>query len=111
YFSCEDCAIEAARAVEAGGKIEKPKFAIGPYGFISLVTDTEGIMIGLHSLQFGHGGVGVCYCRECRPIMMPSVSVTREMKPYGPIANFGFSILPPASTARAASMAQSSHEK
>lgn len=51
YFSCKDCAVEAARAVEAGGKIEKPKFSIGPYGFIALVIDTEGIMIGLHSLQ------------------------------------------------------------
>lgn len=51
YFSCEDCAVEAARALRAGGIIEKPKMSIGQYGFISLVLDTEGNMIGLHSMQ------------------------------------------------------------
>jgi len=35
--------------VPAGGKIHKTKFSIGPYGFISLVYDTEGTMIGLYS--------------------------------------------------------------
>jgi predicted enzyme related to lactoylglutathione lyase len=51
YFSCEDCANEAARVVSAGGNICKPKMAIGQYGFIALVSDTEGNMIGLHSMQ------------------------------------------------------------
>ncbi|MEZ5421515.1 MAG: VOC family protein [Pyrinomonadaceae bacterium] len=51
YFSCADCSIEAKRASENGGKIFKDKFSIGPFGFISLVVDTEGNMIGLHSLQ------------------------------------------------------------
>jgi predicted enzyme related to lactoylglutathione lyase len=51
YFSCVDCAAEAARAAAAGGKVFRDKFAIGPYGFIALVTDTEGNMIGLHSMQ------------------------------------------------------------
>ncbi len=51
YFSCDDCAIEAARAAEAGGKIQNEKFSIGQYGFISLLIDTEGNMIGLHSLK------------------------------------------------------------
>ena len=51
YFSCADCAIEAAKAVNAGGKMEKEKFSIGQYGFIALVIDTEGNMIGLHSMQ------------------------------------------------------------
>ncbi len=49
YFSCVDCAVEAKRAQTAGGKIVKEKFSIGPYGFIAIVTDTEGNMIGLHS--------------------------------------------------------------
>lgn len=49
YFSCEDCAVEESRVVEAGGTVVRPKFAIGEYGFISLVTDTEGNMIGLHN--------------------------------------------------------------
>jgi len=49
YFNCEDCAVEEARVVPAGGKIHKAKFSIGPYGFISLVHDTEGTMIGLYS--------------------------------------------------------------
>ncbi len=51
YFSCADCAVEAKRAAENGGKVFKDKFSIGPYGFIALVTDTEGNMVGLHSLQ------------------------------------------------------------
>jgi uncharacterized protein len=49
YFSCEDCAVEEARAAAAGGTVFKTKFPIGQYGFIALVTDTEGNMIGLHS--------------------------------------------------------------
>ena len=50
YFSCADCAVEAGRAAGAGGKVVKPKFSIGQYGHIALVTDTEGNMIGLHSM-------------------------------------------------------------
>ena len=49
YFACDDCAVEEARVVPAGGKIHKGKFSIGQYGFISLVSDTEGPMIGLYS--------------------------------------------------------------
>jgi len=49
YFSCEDCAVEAARVEAAGGQIVNPKTFIGPYGAIALVTDSEGNMIGLHS--------------------------------------------------------------
>ena len=50
YFSCADCAVEASKAVQAGGEIEKAKMSIGQYGHIALVTDTEGNMIGLHSM-------------------------------------------------------------
>ena len=32
-----------------GGRMEKAKQSIGEYGFISLVYDTEGNMMGLHS--------------------------------------------------------------
>jgi len=51
YFSCEDCAVEAKRAVAAGGRIMKEKFSIGEYGFIALAFDTEGNMFGLHSMK------------------------------------------------------------
>jgi predicted enzyme related to lactoylglutathione lyase len=51
YFACEDCAVEAARVVKSGGKIKQEKVAIGPYGYIALAFDTEGNMIGLHSMQ------------------------------------------------------------
>jgi predicted enzyme related to lactoylglutathione lyase len=51
YFSCEDCAVETARAAANGGSIHQDKFPIGDYGFCSLVHDTEGNMIGLHSMQ------------------------------------------------------------
>jgi predicted enzyme related to lactoylglutathione lyase len=49
YFHCADCAVEAGRAKQAGGRVERDKFAIGQYGHIALVVDTEGNMIGLHS--------------------------------------------------------------
>jgi len=51
YFSCTDCAVEAGRVAAAGGRVEKQKFPIGQYGFIALAFDTEGNMIGLHSMQ------------------------------------------------------------
>ena len=51
YFSCNDCAVEAAKAKKAGGNIQKEKTSIGQYGHIALVIDTEGNMIGLHSMQ------------------------------------------------------------
>ncbi len=51
YFSCEDCAIEEARIEAAGGKVERSKFGIGEFGFIALAFDTEGNMIGLHSMK------------------------------------------------------------
>ena len=51
YFSCADCAVESARAVESGGKVFKEKFSIGPHGFIALLLDTENNMIGLHSMK------------------------------------------------------------
>ena len=51
YFICDDCAVEAEKAGRAGGKIQKPKFSIGEYGHIAHVVDTEGNMIGLHSMN------------------------------------------------------------
>jgi len=50
YFSCDDCAVEEARVAAAGGSIVKAKYSIGEHGFVSMVTDTEGNMIGLHSV-------------------------------------------------------------
>ena len=51
YFSCADCSVEEKRAADSGGQVMKSKFSIGEHGFVSLVCDTEGNMIGLHSLQ------------------------------------------------------------
>jgi predicted enzyme related to lactoylglutathione lyase len=51
YFSCDDCAVEAARVTANGGRIFKEKFPIGEYGFIAIACDTEGNTIGLHSMQ------------------------------------------------------------
>jgi predicted enzyme related to lactoylglutathione lyase len=48
YFNC---AVEAARVVNAGGRMQREKFSIGQYGFIALAIDTEGNMFGLHSMQ------------------------------------------------------------
>ena len=51
YFHCADCAVEAGKARSAGGTVQKEKLSIGQYGFIALVVDSEGNMIGLHSMQ------------------------------------------------------------
>ena len=50
YFGSEDCAVPAGRVEAAGGSVMRPKFQIGPHGYIALVVDTEGNMIGLHSM-------------------------------------------------------------
>lgn len=50
YFSCDDCAVEGARAEAAGGTLIRPKMSIGEYGHIVLVKDTEGNLVGLHSM-------------------------------------------------------------
>lgn len=51
YFNCDDCAVEASRIEQAGGTIQRDKMSIGEYGFIVLALDTEGNMIGLHSMK------------------------------------------------------------
>lgn len=51
YFITEDCAVEEGRVAGAGGSVFKSKFSIGPHGFISLCTDPDGNMFGLHSMQ------------------------------------------------------------
>jgi len=49
YFSCKDCAVEEEKVKKFGGKVHHPKMSIGQYGFMSLVYDSEGNMIGLHT--------------------------------------------------------------
>lgn len=51
YLNCEDCAVEAARVTPNGGTILQPKTAIGQYGFMVIIADTEGNRVGLHSLK------------------------------------------------------------
>jgi hypothetical protein len=51
YFSCADCAVEAARAPQHEGAVVMEKTAIGEYGFIALVRDPDGNTVGLHSMS------------------------------------------------------------
>lgn len=51
YFGCEDCAVEQSRVESAGGQVINPKMPIGEFGFCSVVRDTEGNSIGLHSMN------------------------------------------------------------
>lgn len=51
YFSCENCAAEEARVVAAGGVVIRPKFSIGEFGWVTLMQDTEGNIVGLSSMQ------------------------------------------------------------
>ena len=50
YFGCKDCAAEASRVEQNGGALVKEKISIGAHGFIALARDTEGNMIGFHSM-------------------------------------------------------------
>jgi len=50
YLGCDDCAIPADRAAANGGAIVMPKMSIGPHGFVALIHDTEGNVVGLHSM-------------------------------------------------------------
>lgn len=51
YFTVHDCAVEEARVVEAGGKVLRPKFSIGQFGWVTLCMDSEGNVFGLNSMQ------------------------------------------------------------
>ena len=50
YFGCEDCAVQAARAAAHGGSVFQEKTSIGEHGFCALARDTEGNLIGFHSM-------------------------------------------------------------
>jgi uncharacterized protein len=51
YFSVENCSIEEERIDAAGGKVVRPKFSIGEFGWVTLCEDTEGNIFGLNSMQ------------------------------------------------------------
>lgn len=51
YFATGEINTELGRVEAAGGKIIRPKQDIGDFGFIALVEDSEGNMIGLHSMK------------------------------------------------------------
>jgi len=51
YFAAEEINRELSRVEAAGGKVIRPKQDIGNLGFIALIQDTEGNMIGLRSLK------------------------------------------------------------
>lgn len=52
YLSCEGILDEVLGRVEkAGGKIIAPKFKIGEVGWIAVIMDTEGNIVGLHSFK------------------------------------------------------------
>jgi uncharacterized protein len=51
YFSVEDCSVEESRVIAAKGKIVRPKFSIGEFGWVTLCVDTEGNMFGINSMN------------------------------------------------------------
>jgi len=51
YFGSDDCSGPESRAAQAGGRVFRPKMSIGLHGFISLLYDSEGNMIGVHSMK------------------------------------------------------------
>jgi len=51
YFETQDCIAEESRIVKAGGKVVQPKMHIGDFGYVSIFIDTEGNIVGLHSIK------------------------------------------------------------
>lgn len=51
YFGVKDCSVEESRVEAAGGKVVRPKFSIGDFGWVSLCEDTEGNTFGLNSMK------------------------------------------------------------
>lgn len=51
YFGSADCAVEEGRVAGAGGQVQRTKMSLGDYGFMSMVKDTEGNTIGVHSME------------------------------------------------------------
>ncbi|MBA3581173.1 MAG: VOC family protein [Gammaproteobacteria bacterium] len=51
YFGCDDCAVQVARAAAHGGSLFQEKTPIGEHGFCALAKDTEGNLIGFHSMK------------------------------------------------------------
>jgi predicted enzyme related to lactoylglutathione lyase len=51
YFNVEDCSVQESRVIAAKGKIIRPKFSIGEFGWVTLCIDTEGNMFGLNSMS------------------------------------------------------------
>jgi uncharacterized protein len=51
YFSVEDCSVKESQVIAANGKIVRPKFSIGEFGWVTLCLDTEGNMFGLSSMN------------------------------------------------------------
>lgn len=50
YFSSQDVAVEEGRVAKAGGKVIRPRFSIGEFGWVSLCQDIEGNVFGLNSM-------------------------------------------------------------
>ncbi len=50
YFTVVDCAITESKVVPAGGKVLRPKFSIGEFGWVTLCEDSEGNRFGLNSM-------------------------------------------------------------
>lgn len=50
YFGSEDCAVPLARAVAQGGSVFQDKTPIGEHGFCAIAKDSEGNLIGFHSM-------------------------------------------------------------
>jgi predicted enzyme related to lactoylglutathione lyase len=51
YFYSDNVDKELKRVETAGGKIIRPKQQVGDLGYIALIEDTEGNMIGLRSMR------------------------------------------------------------
>lgn len=51
YFTCDDCEVGKVRVEKAGGKVFYSKMPIGEYGLCSIISNTEGNTVCLHSMK------------------------------------------------------------
>jgi uncharacterized protein len=51
YFTCDDVINESELVIKNGGQIIVPKMNLGEFGYMALFADSEGNLVGLHSMK------------------------------------------------------------
>lgn len=50
-FGVDDCAVASGRVEAAGGRLLRPRFSSGEFGWVALCSATDGNLFGLSSMR------------------------------------------------------------